>query len=267
MTSLIQCRYRRTEQSTVQANSLLLNPHQLTPPCTWRSQQKLALYMYTMYLNSVLILRYTSIFINYTFSKWRQFHNCVIPAGPMQPILYMKICINCNSRFMTFRKIIRIPNLILTIPNYLSWLSLNWSVSWFAFVQHLHFLSYPVARECQGNIRGRNVQGDNVRSPVYWCGQQNSATVSCITSTTVERVAAECTMHAANHSIEVTDIVTVRFIGYDFLSIFNKIIHRHIFNLLCDKQAISRKCEFFLPCVYLVNSVSMTPLLYLIKII
>ena len=55
MGSLIQCRYRRTEQSTVQANSLLLNPHQLTPPCTWRSQQKLALYTYTMYLNSVLI--------------------------------------------------------------------------------------------------------------------------------------------------------------------------------------------------------------------
>jgi len=215
MTSLIQCRYRRTEQSTVQANSLLLNPHQLTPPCTWRSQQKLALYMYTMYLNSVLILRYTSIFINYTFSKWRQFHNCVIPTGLMQPILYMKICINCNSRFMMFRKIIRIPNLILTIPNYLPWLSLNWSVSWFAFVQHLHFLSYP----SHASVREIS-EGEMSSSPVYWCGQQNSATVSCITSTTVERVAAECTMHAANHSLEVTGIVTVRFIGYDFLSIF-----------------------------------------------
>jgi len=26
--------------------------------------------------------------------------------------------------------------------------------------QHLHFLSYPVAHECQGNARGGNVQGE-----------------------------------------------------------------------------------------------------------
>jgi len=36
--------------------------------------------------------------------------------------------------------------------------------------------------------------GGNVRSPVYWCGQQNSSTVDLVyyISTTVERVAAEC---------------------------------------------------------------------------
>ena len=52
-------------------------------------------------------------------------------------------------------------------------------------------------------------------------------------------------MHnACGESLEVTGSVTVRFIGYDFLSIFNKIIRRRIFNLSWDKHAISRKCEF-----------------------
>jgi len=31
----------------------------------------------------------------------------------------------------------------------------NWRIA-----QHLHFLSYPVAHECQGNVRGSNVQGE-----------------------------------------------------------------------------------------------------------
>ena len=138
----------------------------------------------------------------------------------MPPILYMKICINCNSSFMMFRKIIRIPNLILTIPNYLPWLSLNLSVSWFAFVQHLHFLSYPVARECRRNVPGRNVQGDNVRSPVYWCGQQNSSTVDLVYYIYDGRARRGWMHNACGESLEVTGSVTVRFIGYDFLSIF-----------------------------------------------
>jgi len=51
----------------------------------------------------------------------------------MQRILCMCMCISCSCRFMMLRKIIRIPN--LTITNYLPWISLNWSVRWFAVVQ------------------------------------------------------------------------------------------------------------------------------------
>ena len=89
---------------------------------------------------------------------------------------------------------------------------------------------------------------------------------SCITSMTVERVAAECTMHAANHSRSLA-VSPFGLSDTTFCPFFNKIIRRRILNLLWDKHSINRKCEFFLTCVYLMNSLSMTPLLYLIKII
>ena len=97
--------------------------------------------------------------------------------------------------------------------------------------------------------------------------QQKSSTVELVyyiyRPKTVERVAAECTMHATNHSRSLA----VSLFGLSdttFCPRFNKIIRRLIFNLLWDTQAV---CKFLLQWVYLATPVPSIPLLYLIKII
>jgi len=65
----------------------------------------------------------------------------------------------------------------------------NWWGKWFAYVQRSTCTScrIPVARECRGHAWGGyfqkgdvRFQGVNVRSPVYWCDQQNSSTVDLV---------------------------------------------------------------------------------------
>jgi len=67
--------------------------------------------------------------------------------------------------------------------------------------QQLHFLSYPVVRECREMSEGK-YPGENVGSPVYWCGQQASSTVDLVFYTyAVERVVAECTKFITQWSL------------------------------------------------------------------
>jgi len=182
----------------------------------------------------------------------------------MQRILCMCMCISCRCRFMMFRKIIKIPNLILTIglTNYLPWLSLNWSVRWFAFVHRstCTFCCIPshasVGEMSEGEMSRGKIPFPDV---LVWSTKLVDGRPRVL-HTTVERVAAECTMHAANHSRSLA-LSLFGLSDTTFFPRFSKIIRRLIFNLSWDKQAISRKCEFFILCVYLVTSVSMTPLI------
>jgi len=115
----------------------------------------------------------------------------------MQPISYTCISISCNCRFMMFRKkIIKMPNLTLTIYP-ITCRSFNWIgqlVGLPSFGAALALFVVSRRTRVSGKCPRGKCPGGNVRSPVCWCGQQNSSTVELVYCpyTTVERIAAEC---------------------------------------------------------------------------